>query len=93
MTRPLHYDILIRGGTVIDGTKAPRFLADLGISDGRIAAIGSLAGHSADEVIDASGRIVAPGFIDAHTHDDMALLVQADKGLNSTRYTMNQEVD
>ena len=78
MTKSVHYDILIRGGTVIDGTKAPRFCADLGITGGHIAAIGNLEECSADEVIDASGRIVAPGFIDAHTHDDMALLVQAD---------------
>ncbi|MCW5236504.1 N-acyl-D-amino-acid deacylase family protein [Verminephrobacter eiseniae] len=71
-----HYDLLIRGGTVIDGTRAPRFAADLGILDGRIAAIGRLAGHSAEQQLDASGRIVAPGFIDAHTHDDQALLSQ-----------------
>jgi N-acyl-D-amino-acid deacylase len=71
-----HYDMLIRGGTVIDGTQAPRFDADLGISDGRIAAIGDLAGATADQVIDATNRIVAPGFIDSHTHDDQAVLGQ-----------------
>ncbi len=73
-----HYDLLIKGGTVIDGTKAPRFDADVGITDGRIAAIGKLAGHTADKTIDATGRIVAPGFIDSHTHDDAAVLSQAD---------------
>jgi len=73
-----HYDLLIRGGTVIDGTNAPRFDADVGISAGRIAAIGDLSGHTAAKVIDARGRIVAPGFIDSHTHDDMAVFSQAD---------------
>jgi len=73
-----HYDLLIRGGTVINGTKAPRFDADLGITAGRIVAIGDLAGHTADEVINATGRIVAPGFIDSHTHDDQAVLSQPD---------------
>lgn len=72
-----HYDLLIRGGTVIDGTRAARRNADLAISAGRIAAIGDLASHSAEQTIDASGRIVAPGFIDAHTHDDQAALSQA----------------
>ena len=72
-----HYDLLIRGGTVIDGTKAPRFDADVGIVSGRIAAIGKLAGHTADQTLDATGRIVAPGFIDSHTHDDQAVLSQA----------------
>ncbi|KWT74703.1 MULTISPECIES: D-aminoacylase [unclassified Variovorax] len=71
-----HCDLLIRGGTVIDGTKAPRFQADVGIARGHIVAIGDLAGHSADEVVDAAGRIVAPGFIDSHTHDDQAVLSQ-----------------
>ena len=71
-----HYDLLIRGGTVIDGSKAPRFDADIGVIGGRIAAIGSLDGVSADRVIDATGRIVAPGFIDSHTHDDQAVLSQ-----------------
>jgi len=73
-----HHDLLIRGGTVIDGSKAPRFGADIGVRAGRIAAIGDLAGHTADETLDASGRIIAPGFIDAHTHDDQAVLSQAD---------------
>ncbi len=72
------YDLLIRGGTVIDGTKAPRFDADVGVKDGRIAAIGDLAGASAARTIDAAGLIVAPGFIDSHTHDDQALLAQPD---------------
>ncbi|MBS0344223.1 MAG: amidohydrolase family protein, partial [Proteobacteria bacterium] len=74
---PTHHDLLIRGGTVIDGTRAPRFDADVAVREGRIAAIGNLAGHSADTVIEARGRIVAPGFIDSHTHDDQAVLSQA----------------
>ncbi|NML46147.1 D-aminoacylase [Ramlibacter sp. G-1-2-2] len=70
----MNVDLIIRGGTVIDGTKAPRFDADVAVQDGRIAAIGDLAGYTARETMDAKGRIVAPGFIDAHTHDDMAVL-------------------
>jgi N-acyl-D-amino-acid deacylase len=72
-----HFDLLIRGGSVIDGTRAPRFDADVGIVDGRIAAIGDLAGATADLALDATGRIVAPGFIDSHTHDDQAVLSQS----------------
>lgn len=71
-----HFDLLIRGGTVIDGTKAPRFEADVGVTDGRIAAIGDLSGSTAGQTLDATGRIVAPGFIDSHTHDDQAVLSQ-----------------
>ncbi len=74
----MHHDLLIRGGTVIDGSKAPRFDADIAVDGGRITAIGSLDGHTADTVLDATGRIVAPGFIDSHTHDDQAALVQPD---------------
>lgn len=71
---PPMFDCLISGGTVIDGTRAPRFDADVGIVDGRIAAVGALRRQPARQVIDATGRIVAPGFIDAHTHDDLAVL-------------------
>ena len=70
----MRFDLLIRGGTLIDGSRAPRFEADLAIRDGRIAAIGRLDKATADVELDASGRIVAPGFIDAHTHDDRLLL-------------------
>ena len=76
MSNALRFDLLIRGGTVIDGTKAPRFDADVGIKDDRIAAVGELAGAQAARTIDAAGLIVAPGFIDSHTHDDQALLAQ-----------------
>jgi N-acyl-D-amino-acid deacylase len=73
--KPLHCDLLITGGTLIDGTRAPRFAADLAVRDGRIVAIGELRqGCTAARTIDATGRIVAPGFIDAHTHDDQAVL-------------------
>ncbi len=68
-----HWDLLIRNGTVIDGTRAERFEADLAVSGGRIAAIGKLKGKAKLE-LDAGGKIVAPGFIDAHTHDDRLML-------------------
>ncbi len=63
------YDLAIRGGTVVDGTGAPRRAADVGLRDGRIAAIGRLDG-AARETLDATGRVVAPGFVDIHTHYD-----------------------
>ncbi len=67
-------DLLVKGGTVYDGTGAPGRIADVAIDGKRIAAVGDLSAWSAHEVIDASGLAVAPGFIDTHTHDDMALL-------------------
>ncbi|TAN49749.1 MAG: D-aminoacylase [Betaproteobacteria bacterium] len=70
----MRYELLIRNASVIDGTRAPRFEADVAVQDGRIAAIGSLDKARADTEIDACGKIVAPGFIDAHTHDDRLML-------------------
>ena len=66
----MDYDVIIRGGTVIDGTGAPRRRADVGIRGQRVAAIGDLSASSAGSTIDAAGRIVAPGFIGVHTHVD-----------------------
>jgi N-acyl-D-aspartate/D-glutamate deacylase len=62
-------DIIIRGGTVIDGTGAPGFEADVGLRDGRIVAVGKIAARGGEE-IDARGMIVTPGFVDIHTHYD-----------------------
>ena len=64
------YDVLIRGGSVVDGTGSPARTADVGIRDDRIVAIGDLSDTTitAGQIIDARGRIVAPGFIDPHTH-------------------------
>ena len=65
----MSHDLIIRGGTLIDGSGLPRYQADVGIKGGRITAIGKVSGP-ADEVIDAEGHVVAPGFIDGHTHMD-----------------------
>jgi N-acyl-D-amino-acid deacylase len=70
----LKYDLLIRNATVIDGTRAPRFAAGIAVMNGRIASIGPLDHERAGVEIDARGRIVAPGFIDTHTHDDRLML-------------------
>ena len=66
------FDTMIRGGTVIDGTGRPGFSADVGITAGKIAAVGALSAAPASRVIDASGRVVTPGFIDIHRHADAA---------------------
>jgi N-acyl-D-aspartate/D-glutamate deacylase len=73
------YDILIRGGTIVDGTGNPWFQADMAIKGDRIAAMGKLdSGAAATRVIDARGLVVAPGFIDIHSHSDMTLFEDGD---------------
>ena len=67
-------DLVVRGGTVLDGTGAPAFRADVGLVGDRIAALGEIAPEQARRVIDASGLHVAPGFIDIHTHSDPDVL-------------------
>ncbi len=64
------YDLLIKDGIVIDGSRSQRYRADVGIRDGKIATIGRIASSGARRVLDASGMIVAPGFVDLHTHYD-----------------------
>ncbi len=64
---------MIRGGMVIDGTGAPAVRADVGVRDDHIVAVGALTGAGAAQVVDATGRVVSPGFIDVHVHSETAL--------------------
>ena len=64
------YDLLLKGGTVIDGQRTPRYTGDIAIADGRIAQMGNVAELEAERVFNAKDLIVAPGFIDLHTHFD-----------------------
>lgn len=70
----MHFDLVIRGGTVIDGTGAPAQTADVGIVDHRIQQVGDLTAATADEILAATDRVVCPGFIDIHSHSDTTLL-------------------
>lgn len=72
------YDLIIRNGTVIDGTRAPAYKADVCVKDGRIAAIEPGVQAEAAKVVDATGKIVAPGFLDIHSHSDVAPLAPFD---------------
>lgn len=67
------FDIVIKGGMVVDGTRVPRYHSDIAIKDGIIAAMGRIEADRAERVIDADGLIVAPGFVDLHTHYDAQL--------------------
>ena len=69
----MNYDIKITGGTIVDGDKTPRYKGDVGIKDGKIVALGEVSGD-ADKVIDATGKIVCPGFVDCHTHYDAQII-------------------
>lgn len=68
------YDLLIRNATIVDGTGEARYAGDIGIAGDRVARIGDLSSATGGQEIDLGGRIAAPGFIDAHTHDDRMLL-------------------
>jgi N-acyl-D-amino-acid deacylase len=65
------YDTIILHARIIDGSGGPEITGDVAIEDGRIAAVGTPDTHAAREVIDAAGKVLAPGFIDTHTHDDI----------------------
>jgi N-acyl-D-amino-acid deacylase len=71
----LPYDLLLVHGRVVDGTSAPWFVADVGVRDGRIVAVGSLAGHAAKRTLDVSGMYVTPGFIDLLGQSEYNVLV------------------
>src|SRR3954454_21227581 len=73
-----NFDLLIRNASIIDGSGAARFQGDIGVRADRVAAIGRFDKARADIELDAAGKIAAPGFIDAHTHDDRLMLSAGD---------------
>lgn len=77
------FDILIKNGTVIDGSGKPMFRADIGIKEETIVAIGDLRNEGGEQVIDAEGKYVAPGFIDVNNHSDVYWQIFRESGLES----------
>src|SRR5438128_12005358 len=74
--RAMPFDVVIRGGRVLDGTGAPWRRADIGTRGAKVARVGDIGRAKSAVVIDASGKYVAPGFIDIHTHSDVGILVE-----------------
>lgn len=89
-TQP-QYDLLITGGHIIDGAGSPWYEGEIAIKDGRITAVGRLVNATASRVIDATGLVVAPGFIDLHSHSDYTLLVDGD-GQSKIRQGVTTEI-
>lgn len=80
------YDIIIKNGTIIDGTGKPMFLGDVGIKEGEIRAVGNLQHEHADKIIDAKGKYVTPGFVDINNHSDVYWRIFANPELPSLIY-------
>jgi len=85
------YDLLITGGHIIDGSGSPWYEGSVAVKDGKIAAVGRLVKPTARRVINATGLVVAPGFIDLHTHSDYTLLVDGD-GQSKIRQGVTTEI-
>ena len=68
-------DLVIKNGRIVDGTGNPWFKGDIGITNGRIVKIGNLVAEESARVSDAKGLVVAPGFIDMHSHSDLSPLI------------------
>jgi len=85
------YDLLITGGTVVDGTGRPRYVADVAVAGDRIVAIGDLAGRTARRTIDASGLVVAPGFIDMLGQSEATILVDP-RGVSKVTQGVTTEI-
>ena len=85
------YDLLITGGHIIDGSGSPWYEGDVAVKNGKIASVGRLVNPTARRVIDATGLVVAPGFIDLHTHSDYTLLVDGD-GQSKIRQGVTTEI-
>src|SRR5262245_13122186 len=79
------FDLIVRHGTLIDGTGQPRRRADVGVRNERIAAIGDLSAEGSHRTLDAGGRVVAPGFIDLHNHSDGWMLRQPHLAAKTTQ--------
>jgi N-acyl-D-aspartate/D-glutamate deacylase/CubicO group peptidase (beta-lactamase class C family) len=86
-----HFDAIIRGGQLVDGSGGVPRSADVAIRDDAIAAIGDLADATAERIVDADGFVVAPGFIDMHSHSDYTLLVDG-RGLSKTTQGVTTEL-
>jgi N-acyl-D-amino-acid deacylase len=85
------YDLVIKGGHILDGTGSPWYEGDVAVKDGKIASVGRLVNPTARRVIDAAGLAVAPGFIDLHSHSDYTLLVDGD-GQSKIRQGVTTEI-
>lgn len=85
------FDVLIKNANVIDGSGKPGFKADVGVKDGKIAAIGQNLDGEAAQIVDSTGLVLSPGFIDPHTHSDLALL-EDPKGQSKIRQGVTSEV-